>query len=363
MKNLNTEFLKASEEGNLNIVIELIDSGADINSVDSRGRNCLLFAAFSDNFELIKYLTEIQKLPVNSIDHYSNSPLIISASKGCNLKIIKYLVENGANTNLENNMAKNALTFAAEKNNLEVIKFLIEKGSKVADKTNRGVIPLIYSIKNNNFELVKILVENGAEINKTDEDGKTPLMYAAWEENFQIIKYLYENGADLNLKDKFRNETVLMKNASVGAFEVVKFLIEDLNADFNTLDNEGNNILMAASDLDANLEVVNYLLTKQFNINYQNIDGYTALLIAAKEDSLEIAKCLVKNGADINLKTNSDISTVMFFAKNGNFEMVKFLVEKGAFLNETDGLENSVLNYAEESGNLELMNYLTKLLN
>lgn len=53
---------------------------------------------------------------------------------------------------------------------------------------------------------------------------------------------------------------------------------------------------------NANLESVNYVLSKGANVNAQTPKGETALVLAIKKNKLAIVKKLVEAGADVNHK-------------------------------------------------------------
>ena len=90
------EILSASLNGQLNIVQDFINSGIDCDLIDEHG----------------------------------NTPLSYSAISG-HLEIVQYLVEKGANINLQNTDGITAfmLAFAAESEHFEIVRYLVEKGA------------------------------------------------------------------------------------------------------------------------------------------------------------------------------------------------------------------------------------------
>ena len=70
-----------------------------------------------------------------------------------------------------------------------------------------------------------------------------------------------------------------------------------------------NQFLTAAGNGDENT-VRSLLLTSQVNINDKNEYGYTALMIAARNNKESIFSLLIDKGADINMKNN--VSNIVF---------------------------------------------------
>lgn len=56
-------------------------------------------------------------------------------------------------------------------------------------------------------------------------------------------------------------------------------------------------------------------IKKGANINYQNGDGRTGLMRAAKRDYKDIVRVLLDNGADVNLEDNKGRTAIMGAAK------------------------------------------------
>lgn len=62
------------------------------------------------------------------------------------------------------------------------------------------------------------------------------------------------------------------------------------------------------------------------------------LFLACQESSLEAVKLLVENGANVNENDENDITPLMIAAQNDQFEIGKYLIESGADVNATDTL-------------------------
>ena len=83
----------------------------------------------------------------------------------------------------------------------KVVKLLIEKGANVTARDEHQNTPLHWACTVNNFDAVKTIIQNGAEVNAKDEQLWTPLHEAVASGNFEIVKYLVSAGADVIAKD------------------------------------------------------------------------------------------------------------------------------------------------------------------
>jgi hypothetical protein len=140
----------------------LINNGANINQ-DIEGLSPLFWAIKAKSFEIVELLLD-HGLAVNPIKERGNSPLETAAIFG-DVKIVKLLIERGANVRGEN------------------------------------LLPLSNAVVYSEFEIAKVLVENGADLNEYGLDGKTPLMIAAEMEAPDMVQFLLEKGADVSRKD------------------------------------------------------------------------------------------------------------------------------------------------------------------
>ena len=77
------------------------------------------------------------------------------------------------------------------------------------------------------------------------------------------------------------------------------------------------------------LEIVQFLLQNQANIEARDMIGRKPLHFAACAGSLDIVKFLVENRAGINAKDVLGRPAVQFASGNGHSEVVAFLIENG----------------------------------
>ena len=119
---------RATEQGDLRRVKQLINEGVDINVVDMFGHTPLTIAVQSGNLKIAEVLIAAGA-DVNS-DHEGLTPLIHASFLGL-LDMAKLLVANGAHVNHRDDRGDTALMFASRRGSLKLVQFLVLKGADV----------------------------------------------------------------------------------------------------------------------------------------------------------------------------------------------------------------------------------------
>jgi ankyrin repeat protein len=99
--------------------------------------------------------------------------------------------------------------------------------------------------------------------------------------------------------------------------------------------------IVRGGDVDE-LEAYNELYPK--NLNKENDQGYTPLMLAAYHGNAETATYLVHHGADLNGESKYG-TPIMAATIKGNNDIVKLLLAQGADLNKSDSNGTTALLY------------------
>lgn len=314
-----TPLLFAARQGHVDAVTALLDAGADINQVSEGDKTSpLLMAIINGHFDLAKVLLD----------------------RGANVQLAS---ANGATplfATLNVQWAPKALypqprAYTQQKlSYLELMEMLIAKG---ADVNARLKMKVWYS--GYNFDLSGV-----------DEIGATPFWRAAYAADVDAMKLLVANGADpviptmrpagrpqtgdsdrTNIQDVSGippvpvggpGVTPLQAASGVGYAEgfaanshryspggmlpAVKYLVEELGADVNTRDHEGNTALHHAASR-GDVEMILYLVSKGADVKAVNREGQTTADMAngpvqRTQPYPEALELLVKLGARNNNK-------------------------------------------------------------
>jgi ankyrin repeat protein len=195
---------------------------------------------------------------------------------------------------------------------------------------------LIEAIMYQEFDKAKDLIKNGADINYQDESSGSNALMLACQYNFiDMAKFLIENNADLNLSDK-NGKTALM--ISAGVSEDLFNLLLSNGADLEMKANDGTTVFtqacMGVLREKVTISFVQTLIDKGANVDEApssgRSEGYTRLMMAARNKQPDLVKLLAKNGADVN-KMSKDGKTALILAeKKNDQEMISLLKSLGA---------------------------------
>jgi len=146
---------------------------------------------------------------VRGADKSGVTPLeaaIAAVPEDGNIDILKYLLENGANVdiNVPNSYGETALIYAVDQHSADrnVLRILLENGANVENSDYYGNRVLWVAIFGQGLDTVKFLVEEGkANVNAKNNSGRTPLTAAAQICDLDKVKYLIKKGAKIDLRD------------------------------------------------------------------------------------------------------------------------------------------------------------------
>ena len=72
------------------------------------------------------------------------------------------------------------------------------------------------------------------------------------------------------------------------------------------------------------------LILSGSDVNIQDKDGYTVLILAARDGFRDIIELLIATGAGVNIKNDTNRNALMLAASNGHKDIVKLLIASGA---------------------------------
>ena len=233
-----TGLMIASQAGHVNLIEQLIKSGADVNLQNSSGDTAFIYA-LSDwsvmqmllqhdakiniqgkdgDTALIHLTRETSYTLVQSQKNFQKSR-IFSEDIAAMEKRMFALIDAGADPNLKNDKGHTALILGA--NLLNVVQKLISAGADVNCKGKDGKTALNQAVGFGAVDCLETLIESGAKINRST----TPLIISAIKGHLECMKVLIREGADLNIQGGNGN-TALTAAAIKGHVESVKLLIQ-----------------------------------------------------------------------------------------------------------------------------------------
>lgn len=332
-------------------VIRLLLAGATVGKEGSNGKSRFMAVLNLLHFEAEKeVLSTLIKLDIEGVDDFKDyqdedgkSVLMYALQNHAPREDIERLLEKGCKIDVKDNQGKTPLMIALEFHaSSEVINLLVEKEALLIDKRLidhqdlLGKSSLMYAFQYHaSKDVIDTLVKNGARIDISDNKGKSILKYALRykEQHIEIIDRLLSQKSveeiaacfKYALKHKASKNIVKRLMAKLGTKEIISTL----------KDSNEKTPLMHALEYNCEIEIIRELLIRGSNVNAQDENGNTALMLAItrynlyrSQANIDIIKLLLSFGA--NAKINNKKGNTVFSVAQGNPEILALLPQRSS---------------------------------
>ncbi|XP_021362394.1 uncharacterized protein LOC110456149 [Mizuhopecten yessoensis] len=388
----------SSALGNNLIVKELIDHGADVNTIIRGGEMPLHHAAKEGHAEVVQTLLKGNAI-LTAQDEKGDRALTLASQNG-HADVVKILLDNGADMYHRNHFGIDAWHTAITHENDAVIRELTKQYNKLYENNRTLKSPLCIAASLGRCEKIETLMKLGLDPEQQDDDGNTLLHHAAANDQGEVIKLFHKvvsidagnnqgetalhiacreghHNAVLELLEQKAKSNIPNSNGE-NALHIValtrattpaiaRALVEHTikSHDWesvNAVDSQGNNALHIA----ARFALPEVLWEFRFvRFRDTDIDGNTPLheaVLSGKEDILKTALDIyedMQRDANINTLNNNSESVLHLTADAGFSDSVTRLVFYGADLTCADRDGNTVLHrlvrsLAEDEDNHEV---------
>ena len=347
----------AFSKGNEVIIRTLLTRGADVKHRGGAYCSVLQAAVDSGNEAAVKIALECG-LSANEKGGSFTYPLLrATALKSCSDSMVRLLLEEGADPNLEregegyiSQTYRTALQHAMVSESLPKANLLLDYGAKVNTVSGwlgTALHSAIYVGGNHVNSMIRMLVHHGADVNQKAENIGPPLCFAAVERQLDSVQFLIEAGAELDSVDIGGHSALHMAISNAEAGEELFDYFVSLAADPLLLDRRGCNGLHYAARA-SNLRALKKMLELGPDIDIMDGFGWTPLHWAAASTriSTQVIKALLSKGCNTDLKDKDGRTALDLAEKFGNSESVAILNETGKTY--TDPLKNGA-SRAQES--------------
>ena len=368
----------AAGSGKEEIVRLLLDRGADINTAGVYGTALGMAASFGRE-EIVRLLLD-QGADINAVGDIYGTPLSAAACNGGIYQaVMKLLLDRGADINIMGGSYGTALGAAAKLRQNANVRLLLDRGANINIIGGRYGTALSAAANSGNREIVELLLDRGADINTVGGNYDTALGAAAYKGEQATVKLLLDRGADISAvggnygtalgaaafstgnasvfsenmpRHSFTQSDVWIRYHRLEDLQRYKPIVElllDRGADINAVGGNYGTALGAAA-FSGNGAIVGLLLERGADINAVGGDYGTALGAAAYHRQEEVVRLLLDRGADINA-VGSDYGTALGAAAFcGNEAGVRLLLDRGADINAVGGKYGTALGAAAYDG-------------
>ena len=264
----------------------LIENGADVNvRKEYSKRTPLMIAAHCKNLNAVEFLlkhgaiVDVQDKRNKSSLHYGVEGALLSGDTS--FDVVSCLLNHGADINAPMNGKYTALMMACRSQHVRLVKFLLQQGANVQVKDKDGKTALHFACeltltwKPASCDLLNCLTENGADINALRKDNRTPLMVASSCGGVDQITFLIKRGANVHLQDK--NGDTALHHAARNMNNSLEIVCALTAAGASQMcNNQGLTPLLVASSIGNNA-AVEELLKNQEVTKEQRIDALELL--------------------------------------------------------------------------------------
>ncbi|MDP0561760.1 MAG: ankyrin repeat domain-containing protein [Candidatus Endonucleobacter sp. (ex Gigantidas childressi)] len=267
------------------------------------------------------------------------------------VEVVKYLLEQGAEVNVENGFGKCPLVVAAQNGRKDIIELLLGYNAYV-DANDMKLVGSIMGMAD--LDLFKFVFENIDWNDILFDDNINCLQLAVVIGDCQLIKYLsLEKNMGISGRLNLVQISVYMNN-----FEKVKYLIDDLGADINyTFSSQPSPLATAITSNNATM--VDYLIEHGANVNefsWFNNNKSKPLFMAVSQNNCSVVQCLIDHKALIN-EIVDGVSPLHLAVLNGDMDVIKYLCENGADINNKHDNNKSPFDVAKDEGKKEIVTY------
>jgi ankyrin repeat protein/predicted DNA-binding WGR domain protein len=330
--NFYNELHLAIRAGNKSVVHHLLGKIVNSKTLANYGYNELYFKVLDskdDKFEVPR-VTSMNK---KSIGNATITPVHV-ASINPNEKILKRLIDLGADWHFMDNLNRKPIHYAAACEGPGPLKLLLDMGAHADEPDRQKNTPLMIACQLGRLANVKLLLKHNPRINlksrsgnmalheaalkghrevirllaeegkmKVDQPGRdrmTPLMMASMNGHKECVLDLIELGAKVTKKDKFKR-TPLLLSCKSGQAVIASILLRN-GSDFNQADSSSNSPLHYACAYGW-LDIVDLLITAGADVNSTNMWKISPLEVAMLKNHFGIVKHLLNNSkVDVNMK-------------------------------------------------------------
>ena len=355
---------QASHEGDMFVVHTLLKNGCSVNILPNEDQEKLLCQASHEGDMFVVHALLDNGCSVNILPSEDQEKLLRQASHEGDIFVVHTLLKNGCSVNiLPNEDQEKLLRQASHESDMFVVHALLDNGCSVNSLPNEDREKLLRQASHEgDIFVVHTLLKNGCSVNSLpSEDQEQLLCQVSNEGDMLVVHALLENGCSVNILPSKGQEELLCHASQVCDVFLVHALLRN-GCKVDILSKKQRKVLFCHACQIGDAFVVEALISSGFNVNCV-FDGYTPLVIGAREGHEEVLKKLILAGADVGMQIAHSDTALHLAALNNHIQSGVLLVEGGASTRIKNILSQTPLDVASKEFNeaiKEAMSFTTR---
>lgn len=337
-------------------IISIIEKGAQLDSVFERGDSFVHLAVQANRLDVLEHLQK-KGLTLFGTNNEGMTALHVAAEYN-HREVAKYLLKERLEIEALSAEEETPLHIASEVGAYDTISLFYDYYAEFNAKNSMGQTPLHVACEFKNYETVKLLLECQSDINAQDHKGKTALHYAIEQKDLEILKLLLYWKANPNLNTRESQLSSLYYCIQHDFIEGINDLIEGGAQVHDKKSPFGTSLHFALSQ--KKVAFLPVLIEKKLDLIHHEFQGSQAIHHASFFGNLDAVRILIRNGVNLNAQdANGDTPLIIAF-KEKKFGIIKFLLRNGADPKIKNKLQENLNNLARKSKNQDVRQALSK---
>ena len=363
--------IRAVRAGDTETVVDLLDRGVPIDTMDDEGKSLLHWAAEGGHLTTMRLLIR-RGCDVDSVDGRGLTPLHWAAAMG-QTKAVRELIRKGATKSVVAGEYGTPLHQALLMGHVETVEAMLAEGCPIDAVNNVGATALHFAAEGGHVEVVRKLVGRVCDVNAVAANGCTPLHSAAARGRTETVHELIKLGATKSVVAG-NCGTPLHQAALKGHVETLEAMLAE-GCPIDAVNSVGATVLHLAAE-GGHVEVVRKLVGRGCGVNAVSTNGCTPLHDAAGFGRTEAVRELIKLGATKSVVAGEYGTPLHQAALEGHVETVEVLLEDDTDLNTInvassevqtdcnlisvcDSVGETPVMYAVQGGQVDMVKLLT----
>lgn len=256
--------------------------------------------------------------------------LHLCAFQGSKQDLMQIVIYEGMHVDSPSRDGWTPLHVAVDARNLSIVEQLIALKADTSCANTKGTTPLMIAATQEGSDTLKLLIQSHANIDAQNAKARTALHKAMQAGRVDNVAELCKAGADLYIPEKYGYPpayfAVFRENRDTDDARSLLKVLATFGADFNRPSGNGDTLLIAAAEFMEN-NVLEYLIERNPKLldMKRDTDGYTALHAAVNERNQEAVEKLCEAGANVNAQNSEGYTPLMIAVAANDFYSVSIL--------------------------------------